>query len=125
MSYPTTRRLQYAVTPAQESGATRPHLRATNGWFAQEFHWKVDSYPRAHRILQRAAPKRRHVLFPGWLVDAIAPKRARGRPQPSVIVMTKSATSHLLPVFARVDLGFERGEGAVSYTHLRAHETGR
>jgi acetylornithine/N-succinyldiaminopimelate aminotransferase len=28
-----------------------------------------------------------------------------------VITMTKSATSHLLPVFARVDLGFERGEG--------------
>src|ERR1700686_2723215 len=25
--------------------------------------------------------------------------------------MTKSATSHLLPVFARADLGFERGEG--------------
>jgi acetylornithine/N-succinyldiaminopimelate aminotransferase len=32
--------------------------------------------------------------------------------QPSVIAMTNSATSHLLPVFARVDLGFERGEGA-------------
>ena len=32
--------------------------------------------------------------------------------KPSVIAMTKSATSHLLPVFARVDLGFERGEGA-------------
>jgi acetylornithine/N-succinyldiaminopimelate aminotransferase len=29
---------------------------------------------------------------------------------PSVIAMT--ATSHLLPVFARIDLGFERGEGA-------------
>jgi len=29
-----------------------------------------------------------------------------------VIAMTKSATSHLLPVFARIDLGFERGEGA-------------
>jgi acetylornithine/N-succinyldiaminopimelate aminotransferase len=28
-----------------------------------------------------------------------------------VIAMTKSATSHLLPVFARADLGFERGEG--------------
>jgi acetylornithine/N-succinyldiaminopimelate aminotransferase len=28
-----------------------------------------------------------------------------------VIAMTNSATSHLLPVFARVDLGFERGEG--------------
>src|SRR3981189_3315689 len=26
--------------------------------------------------------------------------------------MTNSATSHLLPVFARVDPGFERGEGA-------------
>ncbi|NLS74085.1 aspartate aminotransferase family protein [Bradyrhizobium brasilense] len=29
-----------------------------------------------------------------------------------MIVMTNAATSHLLPVFARVDLGFERGEGA-------------
>jgi acetylornithine/N-succinyldiaminopimelate aminotransferase len=28
------------------------------------------------------------------------------------MAMTHSATSHLLPVFARVDLGFERGEGA-------------
>src|ERR1043165_2668722 len=28
------------------------------------------------------------------------------------MAMTNSATSHLLPVFARVDLGFERGEGA-------------
>ena len=35
-----------------------------------------------------------------------------GPVKPSVIVMTNSATSHLLPVFARVDLGFERGEGA-------------
>src|ERR1700694_4002283 len=26
--------------------------------------------------------------------------------------MTNSATSHLLPVFARIDLAFERGEGA-------------
>src|SRR6202007_1373348 len=33
-------------------------------------------------------------------------------PNFQVIAMTKSATSHLLPVFARVDLGFERGEGA-------------
>jgi acetylornithine/N-succinyldiaminopimelate aminotransferase len=29
--------------------------------------------------------------------------------------MTKSATSHLLPVFARVDLAFERGEGCWLY----------
>src|SRR5215203_3396343 len=31
--------------------------------------------------------------------------------KPSVMAMTNSAASHLLPVFARVDLGFERGEG--------------
>jgi len=28
------------------------------------------------------------------------------------MAMTNTATSHLLPVFARIDLGFERGEGA-------------
>jgi acetylornithine/N-succinyldiaminopimelate aminotransferase len=39
-------------------------------------------------------------------------RAARAGLKPSVIAMTKSATSHLLPVFARVDLGFERGEGA-------------
>jgi len=32
--------------------------------------------------------------------------------KPKVMAMTNSAASHLLPVFARVDLGFERGEGA-------------
>src|SRR3984957_12133733 len=37
---------------------------------------------------------------------------ASGHAQPAVIAMTNRATSHLLPVFARVDLGFERGEGA-------------
>src|SRR3981189_1701229 len=63
-------------------------------------------------MLPRAAPKRRHVLFfRGLAVDAIAPMRALWPAQPSVIAMN-SATSHLLPVFARVDLGFERGEGA-------------
>jgi acetylornithine/N-succinyldiaminopimelate aminotransferase len=59
----------------------------------------------------RAAPKRRHVLFSGWLC-CIAPIRKRPKVQPLVIAMTNSAASHLLPVFARVDLGFERGEGA-------------
>jgi acetylornithine/N-succinyldiaminopimelate aminotransferase len=32
-------------------------------------------------------------------------------PNPEVTAMSYSATSHLLPVFARVDLAFERGEG--------------
>src|SRR6202163_2433362 len=61
-------------------------------------------------MVPRAAPKRRHVLFSGLVVDA--PMHASVQSQPSVIAMTKSAASHLLPVFARVDLGFERGEGA-------------
>jgi len=59
--------------------------------------------------LQKAA----RFVFRRLAVDAIAPMRApRRAPKPSVIAMTNSATSHLLPVFARVDLGFERGEGA-------------
>src|SRR5579863_780835 len=40
-------------------------------------------------------------------------RATHGRFEPSdTIAMTTSAASHLLPVFARVDLGFERGEGA-------------
>ncbi len=35
-----------------------------------------------------------------------------GLPQSQVITMSAAAASHLLPVFARVDLAFERGEGA-------------
>src|ERR1700682_2712738 len=42
----------------------------------------------------------------------LAPMRVAAGPNPQVTAMTNSATSHLLPVFARVDLGFERGEGA-------------
>jgi acetylornithine/N-succinyldiaminopimelate aminotransferase len=39
-------------------------------------------------------------------------QRAGPLQKQQVTAMTNSATSHLLPVFARVDLGFERGEGA-------------
>src|SRR6185437_1934627 len=63
----------------------------------------------------RAAPKRRHVSFSGWFLLHCANPRTSKSPipvQPSVTPMTNSAASHLLPVFARVDLGFERGEGA-------------
>ena len=63
-------------------------------------------------------PKRRHVLFSGR--PAVAPIRAKRRSQTSVIAMNKSAASHLLPVFARVDLGFERGEGAWLIDQRRA-----
>jgi acetylornithine/N-succinyldiaminopimelate aminotransferase len=63
--------------------------------------------------MPRAATKLRHVLFfRTRAVDAIpAPMRALRPPQHLVIIMTERATSHLLPVFARADLAFERGEG--------------
>jgi acetylornithine/N-succinyldiaminopimelate aminotransferase len=50
-------------------------------------------------------------VFHGPAVAASRLRARRNRLQPSVNDMTTSATSHLLPVFARVDLGFERGEG--------------
>ena len=61
----------------------------------------------------RAASKRRHVSFSGAgrRCDRANARTATGS-QTFVIAMTNSAASHLLPVFARVDLGFERGEGA-------------
>jgi acetylornithine/N-succinyldiaminopimelate aminotransferase len=57
--------------------------------------------------------ERRLVSFPG-AVDPIALMRRRqDLPNRSIgSAMTKSASSHLLPVFARADLAFERGEGA-------------
>jgi acetylornithine/N-succinyldiaminopimelate aminotransferase len=57
--------------------------------------------------------ERRHVSFPGP-VDPIALMRHRqGLPNRSIgSAMTNIATSQLLPVFARADLAFERGEGA-------------
>src|ERR1700721_1221565 len=128
MSYPTAQRLQYGVTPAQESAWLRPHVPSL---MAGQSDFSVGHpgvtrrlvrqvWPPRHRLtvsatriecLPRAAPKRRHVLF--FRVWSSMRSRAhRGGLQPSVIAMTKSATSHLLPVFARADLGFERGEGA-------------
>jgi acetylornithine/N-succinyldiaminopimelate aminotransferase len=50
--------------------------------------------------------------FPDLVVDATKAMRIVAGRNPQVIVMTDGATSHLLPVFARVDLAFERGEGA-------------
>src|SRR6202171_3961049 len=79
MSYPTAQRLQYGVTPAQEFAWVRPHVpspKHCNGIFPRHRKFTgfgpapcpVDSYRRAHRMVPRAAPKRRHVLFfRGWL----------------------------------------------------------
>jgi acetylornithine/N-succinyldiaminopimelate aminotransferase len=80
-------------------------------------------------MVPRAALKKRHVLFSTRAMMRCANARVRQalifksdlqvqtssvtlKCNPQVIVMTNSATSHLLPVFARVDLAFERGEGA-------------
>ena len=53
----------------------------------------------------------RFVFQAGRRCDS-ANARVQAGPNLSVMAMTHSATSHLLPVFARIDLGFERGEGA-------------
>jgi acetylornithine/N-succinyldiaminopimelate aminotransferase len=62
----------------------------------------------------RAALKRRHVSFSGPVNGALHKARLAvlNTSNPvQVIVMTNSAAPHLLPVFARADIGFERGEG--------------
>lgn len=62
----------------------------------------------------RAALKRRHVSFSGPVNGALRnarPVRRNIQVTAKEIVMTNSAAPHLLPVFARADLGFERGEG--------------
>src|SRR4051812_18913465 len=69
----------------------------------------IDSRFTRPKIVSRAALKRRHVSFSGPVDGALRNARSR-RPQHQVTVMTNSAAPHLLPVFARSDLGFERGE---------------
>ena len=87
MSYPTAQTLQYGVTLAQESAAVRPHVPRFKSCNLSLFHHTailrgfgvltvatghvvrpVDSRRRAHRIAERAAPKRRHVSFSGRLL---------------------------------------------------------
>src|ERR1700726_492114 len=87
MSYPTAQRLQYGVTPAQESASVRPHVllpKQCNLIFPR--HRKptglrlagpVDSCRRGHRMLDTCRPeKAARFVFPGLVVDAIAPMRA-------------------------------------------------
>jgi acetylornithine/N-succinyldiaminopimelate aminotransferase len=49
--------------------------------------------------------------FPGKSMMRCAMRKPRRASTFQVTVMTKSAATHLLPVFARAELGFERGEG--------------
>jgi acetylornithine/N-succinyldiaminopimelate aminotransferase len=53
-----------------------------------------------------------HFVF-RQVIDAMAPMRASWQaPNPPLVTaMTDSAPSHLLPVFARADIAFERGDG--------------
>src|SRR5258705_1689619 len=124
MSYPTVRRLQYAVTLAQESGSTRPHVplsKHCNALFQRHrgftdragLRLAVHTHRRAHRLVATCRHEEAaRFVSRGWLLMRSRQCAHGGQPQHSVIAMTNSATSHLLPVFARVDLGFERGEGA-------------
>src|SRR5262249_31064629 len=73
----------------------------------------IDRHFRPHKMSLRAALKRRPFCFRPRGCEASAPMRA-SRPastQQVKAAMSNSATSHLLPVFARVDLGFTHGEG--------------
>ena len=112
------------MTPAQESASARPHVplfKHCNWIFPRHRDDRqicvqltaLTRYRRAHRMPATCRPeKAARFVFRGWLLLRSRQCAHRGRLQPSVIAMTNSATSHLLPVFARVDLGFERGEGA-------------
>jgi hypothetical protein len=104
MSYPTKRTLQYAVTPAQESAEAFHMFRhqrdsqkgfnhagfplRTTGIVRSGFTLQstrvgmLTTSRRAHRMLRRAALKRRHVCFPDRVVDATTLTSAhRDRPQ--------------------------------------------
>src|SRR6476661_10611834 len=113
MSYLLIERLQYGESQAQESegpastcssttGALHPHLSAqVRGCWAQARRRPgdpdhVDSRHRRNKIPVRAA--RRGGTFHLKRIVPVSPNSA--------------PASHLLPVYARVDLAFERGEGA-------------
>src|SRR3954464_8524480 len=113
MSYLLIERLQYGESQAQESevpastcsstaGALHPHLSAWRpGRPARARRHPgapdhVDSRRRRNKIPARAA--RRGGTFHLKRIVPVSPNSAHA--------------SHLLPVYARVDLAFERGEGA-------------
>src|ERR1700749_4433526 len=70
----------------------------------------IDRHFRPHRMIARAALKRRPFYFRPRAADARIAAGANLNLQVNN-AMSNSATSHLLPVFARVDLGFTCGEG--------------
>ena len=128
MSYPTSKTLQYGVDSRAESGPTAPHVPSSEA-YAKSLHCtgilrtdcarkallrSIDTDCLAHKMFSRAALKRRHVSFSGAgssMRRRQCAHRGRCNLNLQVTAMSTSATSHLLPVFARVDLGFERGEG--------------
>ncbi|MGY4355249.1 hypothetical protein ACVW0J_001742 [Bradyrhizobium sp. i1.7.7] len=121
MSYLTSQTLQYGVTHAQESADSLPHVpwrkyaksppQDYGFCVSRGFPGGIDTGFTRHKIVRRAALKRRHVSFSGPVNGACCAMHAHTVRNIQVIVMTNSAAPHLLPVFARSDLGFERGEG--------------
>src|SRR3954451_22092087 len=103
MSYLTVTKLQYAVTPAQESGfngcvSIRRFPQQCPFWPPETARvWQFGSVDRLRRRTynDRQGAARRGGTFHF---------RAR-HPR------TTMSTAHLLPAFARVDLAFEKGEG--------------
>jgi hypothetical protein len=92
MSYPTVRRLQYAVTHAQESGSTRPHVPSSkhcNALFQRHrgftgragLRLVVDTDRRAHRIVPTCRPEKaaRFVFRAGCRCDRANARMAASR----------------------------------------------
>src|SRR5579862_4524064 len=136
MSYPTSRKLQYGVTPAQESTRTRPHVPLLFRVLCCTCHPEIYGRSRLTRsavrleCLQRAALQKAALFVFSktsgtWFEQLLAPVFGSSshsavdlkfaKVSQVVIAMNNSATSHLLPVFARVDLGFTHGEGCWLY----------
>src|SRR5947209_2001813 len=81
--------------PHSRPAGRKSALTARNSIVARQCRaGHVDSGSLANKIAYRAAPERRHISFEGC------------------VAMNELAKSHLLPTYARVDLAFERGEGA-------------
>src|SRR5579859_467108 len=113
MSYLTSKRLQYGASLAQESSVPLPHVPSRCGRGENEpsprrgfcLLFPLLTARRAPINMNRAAQKRRHILFdradwqgPKWL----GPHGTARQPR------TLAVTSHLMTTYSRVDLALER-----------------
>ena len=119
MSYQCATTLLYAVTRAQESGHVLVHMFLALGGLGRRHPQMI-----AHLVPRPAdlpgSGRVPHRVDRSGTRNTICPRAARRggtfhfAPNPPSIPNERArvVTSHLLPTYARVDLAFERGEGA-------------